>query len=73
VSTIIDNVLQLSRREPARMERLSLPEWVDEFRAEFCETMQWAAERLRVSTPGANIEVRVDSTQLHQVVWNLCD
>jgi two-component system sensor histidine kinase PilS (NtrC family) len=73
VSTIINNVLQLSRREPTRLERLSLAEWMDEFRTEFCETMQWASERLEISTPGANIEVRVDPTQLHQVVWNLCD
>ncbi len=40
VSTIINNVLQLSRREATRPERLSLQEWLDEFRAEFCETMQ---------------------------------
>lgn len=73
VSTIINNVLQLSRREPTRLERLSLSDWVEEFRGEFCETTQWATERLKLNTPDANIEVRVDPTQLHQVVWNLCD
>jgi two-component system sensor histidine kinase PilS (NtrC family) len=73
VSTIINNVLQLSRREPTRLERLSLPDWVEEFRGEFCETTQWTPERLKVTAPDANIEVRVDPTQLHQVVWNLCD
>ncbi|MEP7243664.1 MAG: ATP-binding protein [Gammaproteobacteria bacterium] len=73
VSTIINNVLQLSRREPTHLERLLLSDWVDDFRAEFCETTQWAPARLVVSTPSTNIEVRVDSTQLHQVVWNLCE
>jgi two-component system sensor histidine kinase PilS (NtrC family) len=73
VSTIINNVLQLSRREATHLERLSLPEWVEEFRTEFCETMQWSPDRLQVSSPPTDIEVRADPTQLHQVVWNLCD
>ena len=73
VSGIINSVLQLSRREMPHLERLSLSSWVEEFRTEYCETTQWAPERVRISAPGAQIEVRVDPTQLHQVVWNLCD
>jgi len=73
VSTIINNVLQLSRREPTRLERLSLQEWLEDFRLEFCETMQWDAARITISAPPEPIEVRADPTQLHQVVWNLCD
>jgi two-component system, NtrC family, sensor histidine kinase PilS len=73
VSTIINNVLQLSRREATRPERLSLQDWLDEFRAEFCETMQFPAERMTLTLPGEPLEVRADPSQLHQVVWNLCD
>jgi two-component system, NtrC family, sensor histidine kinase PilS len=73
VSTIINNVMQLSRREPTRLERLNLQEWLEDFRAEFCETMQWDPARLTISVPPEAIEVRADPTQLHQVVWNLCD
>jgi two-component system, NtrC family, sensor histidine kinase PilS len=76
VSTIIDNVLQLSRREQARLERLSLGSWISEFRDEFCETMQWPAARLTLAVPPArddHIEVRADPDQLRQVLWNLCD
>ena len=73
VSAIINNVLQLSRREMPRLERISLAVWVDEFRTEYCETTQWDAARMKFSPPAAEIEVRVDPTQLHQVVWNLCD
>lgn len=73
VSTIINNVMQLSRREATRPERLSLAEWLDEFRAEFCETMQWPENRLTLTVPGEPLEVRADPTQLHQIVWNLCD
>ncbi len=73
VSTIINNVLQLSRREATRPERLSLQEWLDDFRAEFCETMQWPESRLSVTVPADALEVRADPSQLRQIVWNLCD
>lgn len=79
VSGIIDNVLSLSRREGTRLERLSLEAWIEDFRDEFCETMQWPASRLAVRgrgadpLPGEDIEVRADASQLRQVVWNLCD
>ncbi|MGQ0834044.1 MAG: two-component system sensor histidine kinase NtrB [Gammaproteobacteria bacterium] len=72
VSAIIENVLQLSRRVPTQLERLSLGEWLEEFRDEFCDTMQTPSEALRISS-ASDVEVRVDPTQLHQVVWNLCD
>ncbi len=80
VSTIIDNVLQLSRRTEPRIETLSLRGWIDDFCEEFCETMQWPAERLEVHAAESSlifgeqdIEVRADPGQLRQVIWNLCD
>ena len=73
VSGIIDNVLRLSKREEARVERLSLEAWCEELHEEFCETMQWPRERLRVSGPTLDIEVRADPSQLRQIVWNLCE
>src|ERR1700733_11251890 len=73
VSDIINKVLHLSRREATHLERLSLAEWVEDFRTEFCATMQCPSERLTIFPIDAQIEVRVDSSQLHQVVWNLCD
>jgi two-component system, NtrC family, sensor histidine kinase PilS len=73
VSGIIDSVLRLSRREEARVERLPLQTWSEEFCEEFVETMQWPRERLRVSGPTAEIEVRFDASQLRQIVWNLCE
>jgi two-component system sensor histidine kinase PilS (NtrC family) len=46
VSDIINNVLQMSRRESTQMETIELASWVEEFRDEFCETMQWPPDRL---------------------------
>jgi two-component system sensor histidine kinase PilS (NtrC family) len=73
VSSIIDSVLRLSRREEARLERLPLQAWSEEFHEEFCETMQWPREALRLKGPSGEIEVRFDPSQLRQIVWNLCE
>ncbi len=75
VSSIINNVLQLSRRDNTAPERLTLADWVEEFAGEYRETMQLPAQRLqlRAEQNGDEVEVRVDPTHLHQVVWNLCD
>ena len=72
VSGIIDNVQRLSRREPARLERLTLSAWTEEFQAEFCDTMQLPRDRLEVSSTH-DIEVSADPDQLRQILWNLCE
>jgi two-component system sensor histidine kinase PilS (NtrC family) len=72
VSGIIDNVLQLSRREAPRPEPLRLAAWVQRFREEFRATAQLPPERLHIDPASQDVEVRVDGSQLHQVVWNLC-
>jgi two-component system, NtrC family, sensor histidine kinase PilS len=76
VSRIVENVLELSRRTTRRPERIDLPSWTGEFWAEYCATLQISAAQLRIATATdetADIEVSVDPTQLHQVMWNLCE
>lgn len=72
VSGIIDNVLQLSRREIPRPESVHLADWTHRFREEFCATLQLSAQQLRIDPASEDLEVRVDASQLHQIVWNLC-
>jgi two-component system sensor histidine kinase PilS (NtrC family) len=73
VSTIINNVLQLSRREATNPTRLTLGDWIEEFFGEFCETMQVPRSHIGFFEEAGNLEVRFDPSHLHQVVWNLCD
>ena len=72
VSAIINNVLRLSKREETRAETISLQVWTEEFHEEFCETMQLPRERLRTDALSP-VDVRVDPSQLRQIVWNLCE
>jgi two-component system sensor histidine kinase PilS (NtrC family) len=73
VSTIINNVLQLSRREATQPERLYLGEWLGEVLAEFRDTLQVPESGVRVLLPRPDLEVRVDPTHLRQIVWNVCE
>ena len=73
VSTIINNVLQLSRREATKSTRLLLGDWLEDFLEEFCATMQVREAQIGVHESEDDLEVRIDPSHLHQVVWNLCD
>jgi two-component system sensor histidine kinase PilS (NtrC family) len=73
VSAIINNVLQLSRREATNLERLQLASWLQDFISEFSQTTQIARSGIRVQGDLSQLEVRFDPGQLHQVVWNLCE
>ena len=73
VSTIINNVLQLSRRESTKPARLMLGDWLEDFLAEFSQTMQVPIAEVGVQEESDELEVRFDPGHLHQVVWNLCD
>jgi two-component system, NtrC family, sensor histidine kinase PilS len=75
VSRIVENVLELSRRRTRRPQRIALPQWVGEFWAEFCATQQVGAAELRIAVSAEDdtqLEISADPTQLHQVMWNLC-
>jgi two-component system sensor histidine kinase PilS (NtrC family) len=73
ISIIINNVLQLSRREATKPTRLKLGDWLDDFLDEFCATMQVREAQIGVHEGEEDLEVRFDPSHLHQVVWNLCD
>ncbi|MDH4106946.1 MAG: HAMP domain-containing histidine kinase [Gammaproteobacteria bacterium] len=73
VSHIIDNVLQLSRRESSRPEELPLAPWLRDFAAEFARTLELREGELSVTEAPEDLVVRMDPSHLRQVLWNLCD
>jgi two-component system sensor histidine kinase PilS (NtrC family) len=66
-------VLQLSRRESSRPERLFLDSWLGEFAGEFSRTLELQEGELSIENIPADLEVRMDRGHLRQVLWNLCD
>ncbi|MBU2677631.1 MAG: PAS domain-containing protein [Gammaproteobacteria bacterium] len=73
VSLIIDNVLQLSRRESSRPLRLTLKTWLNDFATEFVRTLELQEGEFTIKDVPDDIEVRMDPSHLRQVLWNLCD
>jgi two-component system sensor histidine kinase PilS (NtrC family) len=73
VSHIIENVLQLSRRDSGRPEQLLLKAWLEDFADEFVRTLELQEGELTIGEIPDNLEVRMDRSHLRQVLWNLCD
>ena len=73
VSHIIDNVLQLSRRESGKPDLFLLRPWVEDFAREFSRTLELQEGELSIEDIPNDLEVRMDKSHLRQVLWNLCD
>lgn len=70
VNQIIENILQISRREATKAVRIHLNEWIENFVDEFRSgthadsTIQWRVD--------GDVYGPFDPSQLHQVLVNLC-
>ena len=73
VSHIIDNILQLSRRDSSRPERLLLRPWLQDFAQEFTRTLELQEGEFSIKGVPEDLVVRMDRSHLRQVLWNLCD
>ena len=69
---IVENVLQLSRQQKGTPESINLQQWLIQFREEFTTTNKLQAYQLQIQIKPTNINILFDSSQLHQVMWNLC-
>ena len=72
VNTIIENVLQLSRRSPSHPQEVALTDWLTEFRKEFVQMDGLRSKQLELDIEPQNIRIHVDPGHLHQVLTNLC-
>lgn len=73
MNSIIENVLRISRGKPAKPKLLAIKPWLEEFAETFSAAHKIPEDSFRVSVEPESINVRVDPSQLHQVVWNLCE
>jgi two-component system sensor histidine kinase PilS (NtrC family) len=72
LNEIIENILQLSRRERSRPETLDLGHWAQAFVEEYSQGNDLGADSLRaIASSGAPVAAVADPQQLQQVVWNL--
>lgn len=73
VNTIIESVLQLSRREPPRTESFDLRTWLQTFVEDFNLQHTLAVDDIVIRADHQPCIVQFDPSQLTQVVNNLCE
>ena len=71
VNGIIENVLQLSRRDNTIPENINLESWIKKFIDDFVLGENIDPEVVTYDIEPDNLMVYFDPTQLQQVVWNL--
>ena len=71
VNEIVENILQLSRRERSRPESLDLSVWAQHFVDEYKAGNDIGQDQLRAITQARQVEALADPQQMQQVVWNL--
>jgi len=73
LNDIIENVMQLSRRDRSNPEVFQLREFLQRFVAEFCPSKEIPESYLQIQIDPAELEVRFDRVQLQQILTNLCE
>lgn len=73
VNSIIETILEMSRRKTVEPTRVELELWLTKFQTEFCEIKHIDPADFNLLTPSSVTYVNMDAGQLHQVMWNLLE
>ncbi len=73
MNRIIENILQMSRREKSQVELVPLAEWLRELLGEFLSVHPAPAFQLVLESGAEDATVLFDRSQLHQVLWKLME
>jgi len=73
MNTLIENVMQLSRRERARRQEFVLANWLKDFVEEFSRVHGTEPDQIRTHIEPSHVRVLMDASHLHQIVSNLCE
>ena len=73
VNEIIENVLQISRRQPSQTENLELVSWFERFLLEFTSEHQLSTIPFKLKHETDQAHACVDSGHLKQILDNLCN
>lgn len=73
VNRIIENILSVSQRGAEAAEKIDLVTWLPGFVQELRQDKNLSSEDIAIETGPRSLPVKVDPTQLQQVLWNLAD
>jgi two-component system sensor histidine kinase PilS (NtrC family) len=72
VNAVVENILQLSRPGSSTPQQIRMQQWLEKFADEFARSGNCQPQQISVLVTPADLEVYMDPSLLHQVVWNLC-
>ena len=72
VNAVVENILQLSRPDTSTPQQFKIKGWLEKFSDEFANSGNCQRGQISISVIPADLEVYMDPSLLHQVVWNLC-
>lgn len=72
VNAVVENVLQLSRPGSSAPQQIKIREWLERFADEFAHSGNCQPHQISIEVTPVDLEVYMDPSLLHQVVWNLC-
>ncbi len=73
LNAIIENVLNIGRRSGAMPESFEVESWLEGFVKELRQRKQLAGGQIALEIASERVQVRMDKSQLRQVLWNLCE
>ena len=72
MNSIIESVLQLSRRDKSTPKNILLADWLHEFMDEFALIESLTEQQYSVQIDPVDTTIYFDPKHLHQLIWNLC-
>jgi two-component system sensor histidine kinase PilS (NtrC family) len=69
---MVQDVLQLNRRDRAKPESIATEDFLKEFHLQFCQVENIADDAFLLTLPTDIPAILFDRHHLHQVLWNLC-
>jgi len=72
VNKIIEDVLQLSRREPSNKEKIELSPWIDSYLKSYLQTSDCNPNAFKISIKNEGLWTQMDQGHLKQILDNLC-
>jgi len=71
MNNIIENILQMGRRDQTIIEEIQLKPWLEEFIDEFCRSQDINSELVQLEVEPTELSTEFDTSQLQQILWNL--
>ncbi len=72
MNRIIENVMQLSRRDKSVPEKIKLDSWLRDFLEEFTRAHDIDIRKISLDVSPKDVEITFDPSHLHQILSNLC-